>query len=76
MFTPQAQAQKHRENQEEKDPRTGPIMAADIAVHRHMGRGLLESAEERSLPELDLRGIDFRKFDVPLLTRGITGCVL
>jgi hypothetical protein len=44
MFTPQAQAQKHRENQEEKDPRTGPIMAADIAVHRHMGRGLLESA--------------------------------
>jgi hypothetical protein len=75
MFTPEAQ--RHRENQEEKDPRTGPIMAADIAVHRHLGRGLLESAWEQSLwPELDLRGTDFRKFDVPLLTRGISGCVL
>jgi hypothetical protein len=47
MFTPEAQ--RHRENQEEKDPRTGPIMAADIAVHRHLGRGLLESAWERIL---------------------------
>jgi hypothetical protein len=52
-------------------------MAADIAVHRHLGRGLLESASEESLcPELDRCGIDFRKFDVPLLTRGITRCVL
>jgi hypothetical protein len=30
MFTPEAQ--RDRENQEEKDPRTGPITAADIAV--------------------------------------------
>jgi hypothetical protein len=44
MFTPEAQAQRHRENQEEKDPRTGPIMAAGFAVHRHLGRGLPESA--------------------------------
>jgi hypothetical protein len=64
MFTPEAQ--RPGENQEDKDPRTGPIIGAAIAVHRHLGPGLLESAYEECLGhELDLRGIDFGKFNVP-----------
>jgi GxxExxY protein len=48
-----------------------------IEVHRHLGPGLLESAYEECLcHELDLRGIDFRKFNVSLLTKGIIRSVL
>lgn len=69
MFAPEAQ--RDRENQEDKDPRTGAIIAAAIAVHRHLGPGLLESANEESLcRELDLGGIDLRQFKVPLPTKG------
>jgi hypothetical protein len=55
MFAPEAQ--RDRKNQEDKDPRTGAIIAAAIAVHRHLGPGLLESAYKESLcRELDLGG--------------------
>ena len=75
MFAPEAQ--RDRKNQEDKDPRTGAIIAAAIAVHRHLGPGLLESAYKESLcRELDLGGIDFRQFNVPLRTKGIPRCVL
>jgi len=71
MFTPEAQ--RHRENQEEKDPRTGPIIGAAIEVHRHLGPGLLESAYEECLcHELHLRGIDFRRqVDLPVEFKGL-----
>jgi hypothetical protein len=38
------EAQRHREEEEIKDPRTRPIIGAALEVHRHLGPGLLESA--------------------------------
>ncbi len=56
------EAQRHRENEGEKDTRTGPIIGAAIEVHRHLGPGLLESAYEECLcHELHVRGIGFRR---------------
>ncbi len=56
------EAQRHRESEEGKDPRTSPIIGAAIEVHRHLGPGLLESACEECLcHELRLRGLDFRR---------------
>jgi len=75
MFT--TETQRHRENQEDKDPRTGPIVGAAIEVHRHLGPGLLESAYEECLcHELHLRGIDFRRqVDLPVEYNGLKlGC--
>ncbi len=71
MFT--TEAQRHRENHEDKDPRTGPIIGAAIEVHRHLGPGLLESAHEECLcHELHLRGIDFRRqVDLPVEYKGL-----
>jgi GxxExxY protein len=71
MFT--TEAQRHRENQEDNDPRTGPIIGAAIEVHRNLGPGLLESADEECLcHELHLRGIDFRRqVDLPVEYKGI-----
>ena len=58
------EAQRHREIEEGKDPRTSPIIGAAIEVHRNLGPGLLESAYEECLcHELH--------FNVPLLTQGI-----
>jgi GxxExxY protein len=49
-----------------RDPRTGPIIAAAIEVHRHLGPGLLESTYEECLcHELHLTGLSFRR-QVPL----------
>jgi GxxExxY protein len=71
MFT--TEAQRHRENEENKDPRTSAIIGAAIEVHRHLGPGLLESAYEECLcHELHLRGIDFRRqIDLPVEYKGL-----
>jgi GxxExxY protein len=71
MFT--TEAQRHREDQEDKDPRTGPIIGAAIEVHRHLGPGLMESAYEECLcHELYLRGISFqRQVDLPVEYKGV-----
>jgi GxxExxY protein len=67
------EAQRHREDEEGKDPRTSPIIGAAIEVHRNLDPGLLESAYEECLcHELHLRGIDFkRQVPLPLLYKGL-----
>jgi len=67
------ESQRHREIENEKDPRTVPIIGAAIEVHRHLGPGLLESAYEQCLcRELHLRGIEFRcQIDLPVLYKGL-----
>ena len=67
------EAQRHGENESEKDTRTGPIIGAAIEVHRHLGPGLLESAYEECLcHELHLRGIGFRRqVALPVEYKGI-----
>ncbi|MGA9811192.1 MAG: GxxExxY protein [Terriglobales bacterium] len=67
------EAQRHREIEEGKDPRTSPIIGAAIEVHRNLGPGLLESAYEECLcHELHLRGLDFkRQVLLPLLYKGL-----
>ena len=67
------EAQRHREDEEGKDPRTSPIIGAAIEVHRNLGPGLLESAYEECLcHELHLRGLDFkRQVELPLLYKGL-----
>jgi GxxExxY protein len=71
VFT--TEAQKHRESEDGKDPRTSVIIGAAIEVHRHLGPGLLESAYEECLcHELHLRGIDFRRqIDLPVEYKGL-----
>jgi GxxExxY protein len=71
------EAQRHRETEIEKDPRTAPIIGAAIEVHRHLGPGLLESAYEECLcHELHLRGLAFeRQIDLPVPYKGLyLGC--
>jgi GxxExxY protein len=67
------EAQRRRENEEGKDPRTSPIIGAAIEVHRHLGPGLLESAYEECLcHELHLRGLPFkRQIDLPISYKGL-----
>ena len=67
------EAQRHREIEDGKDPRTSPIIGAAIEVHRNLGPGLLESAYEECLcHELQLRGLDFkRQVPLPLLYKGL-----
>jgi GxxExxY protein len=67
------EAQRHRENENQKDPRTAPIIGAAIEVHRHLGPGLLESAYEECLcHELHLRGLSFRRqVDLPVAYKGV-----
>ncbi len=66
------EAQRHREIEVEKDPRTSPIIGAAIEVHRNLGPGLLESAYEECLcHELHLRGLECkRQVPLPLLYKG------
>jgi hypothetical protein len=62
MHIPTTEAQRHRENEEGKDPRTSPIIGAAIEVHRALGPGRLESAYEECLGhELRLRKLEFRR---------------
>jgi GxxExxY protein len=67
------EAQRHREIEDGKDPRTSPIIGAAIAIQRNLGPGLLESAYEECLcHELHLRGLDFkRQVALPLLYKGL-----
>ena len=56
-----------------RDPRTSPIIAAAIEVHRHLGPGLLESAYEECLcHELHLMGLSFRRqVPLPVIYKGL-----
>jgi GxxExxY protein len=67
------ESQRHRESEEGKEPRTGPIIGAAIEVHRNLGPGLLESAYEECLcHELHLRGLEFkRQVELPVLYKGL-----
>jgi GxxExxY protein len=67
------EAQRHREIEDGKDPRTSPIIGAAIEIHRNLGPGLLASAYEECLcHELHLRGLDFkRQVALPLLYKGL-----
>jgi len=67
------ESQSHREIEEQKDPRTSPIIGAAIEVHRHIGPGLLESAYEECLcHELHLRGLSFqRQVALPVSYKGL-----
>ena len=67
------ESQRHRENEEQKDPRTSPIIGAAIEVHRVLGPGLLESAYEECLcHELYLRGLSFeRQVALPVSFKGL-----
>lgn len=67
------ESQRHREIENEKDPRTASIIGAAIEVHRQLGPGLLESAYEQCLcHELHLRGLLFRcQVDLPVSYKGL-----
>ena len=66
------ESQRRREIENEKDPRTSPIIGAAIEVHRHIGPGLLESAYEQCLcHELHLRGLPFKcQVELPVSYKG------
>jgi GxxExxY protein len=67
------ESQRHREDEEQRDPRTSPIIGAAIEVHRALGPGLLESAYEECLcHELHLRGLSFkRQVSLPVSYKGL-----
>ena len=67
------ESQRHRENEEQRDPQTSAIIASAIEVHRFLGPGLLESAYEECLcHELHLRGLSFkRQIELPVLFKGL-----
>ena len=67
------ESQRHRELENEKDPRTSPIIGAAIEVHRSLGPGLLESTYEQCLcHELYLRGLEFCcQIDLPVSYKGL-----
>ena len=67
------ESQRHREVENEQDPRTAMIIGAAIEVHRQLGPGLLESAYEQCLcHELHLRGLPFKcQVDLPVSYKGL-----
>src|SRR5712672_2057003 len=67
------ESQRHRENEEQRDPRTSQIIGAAIEVHRQLGPGLLESAYEQCLcHELHLRGLPFQcQVELPVSYKGL-----
>jgi GxxExxY protein len=67
------ESQSHRENEEQRDPRTSAIIGAAIEVHRHLGPGLLESAYEECLcHELHLCGLVFdSQVELPVSYKGL-----
>ena len=67
------ESQRHREIENEQDPRTAAIIGAAIEVHRQLGPGLLESAYEQCLcHELYLRGLSFQcQVDLPVSYKGL-----
>ena len=71
--TTESQGHRDRGKEEQKDPRTSPIIGAAIEGHRALGPGLLESAYEECLcHELRLRGRLFkRQVDLPVSFKGL-----
>jgi PD-(D/E)XK nuclease superfamily len=80
------EAQRHREIEDGKDPRTSPVIGAAIEIHRNLGPGLLESAYEL-LPVHEAQLLTYLRltgkrvgllisFNVPFLTQGIVRRVL
>jgi GxxExxY protein len=67
------ESQRHREDENDRDPRTASIIGAAIEVHRQLGPGLLESAYEQCLcHELRLRGLPFTwQGDLPVSYKGL-----
>ena len=67
------ESQRHREIENEQDPRTAVIIGAAIEVHRQPGPGLLESAYEQCLcHELHLRGLTFKcQVNPPVSYKGL-----
>jgi GxxExxY protein len=67
------ESQRHREIENQQDPRTAAIIGAAIEMHRQLGPGLLESAYEQCLcHELCLRGIPFMcQVDLPVSYKGL-----
>jgi GxxExxY protein len=67
------ESQRHREVENENDPRTASIIGAAIEVHRQLGPGLLESAYEQCLcHELHLRRLRFKcQVDLPVSYKGL-----
>ncbi len=67
------ESQRHREIENQQDPRTAAIIGAAIEVHRQLGPGLLESAYEQCLcHELHLCGIPFIcQVDLPVSYKGL-----
>ncbi|MGO9606201.1 MAG: GxxExxY protein [Candidatus Binataceae bacterium] len=67
------ESQRHREIENQQDPRTAAIIGAAIEVHHQLGPGLLESAYEQCLcHELHLRGLPFKcQVDLPVSYKGL-----
>src|SRR2546423_5227703 len=67
------ESQRHREIENEQDPRTAAIIGAAIEVHRQLGPGLLESAYEQCLcHELHIRGLPFKcQVGLPVSYKGL-----
>src|ERR1700691_897760 len=67
------ESQRHREIENQQDPRTAAIIGAAIEVHRQTGPGLLESAYEECLCyELSQLGLNFkRQGHLPIEYKGI-----
>jgi GxxExxY protein len=67
------ESQRHREIENEQDPRTAVTIGAAIEVHSQLGPGLLESAYEQCLcHELNLRGLPFKcQVDLPVSYKGL-----
>ncbi len=67
------ESQRHREDEDQRYPRTSRIIGAAIEVHRKLGPGLLESAYEQCLcHELHLRGLSFEcQVALPVLYKGL-----
>ncbi|MGA7218175.1 MAG: GxxExxY protein [Candidatus Sulfotelmatobacter sp.] len=75
------ESQRHREIENENDPRTATIIGAAFEVHRQLGPGLLESAYEQCLcHELHLRNQPFKcQVDLPVSYKGLKldcGCTI
>src|SRR6202158_5465796 len=67
------ESQRHRESENEKDPRTAAIIGAAIEVHRQLGPGLLESVYEECMRrEFGLRDIPFlAQVELPVVYKGL-----
>jgi GxxExxY protein len=67
------ESQRHREIENEQDPRTAVTIGAAIEVHSQLGPGLLESAYEQCLcHELHLRSLPFKcQVDLPVSYKGL-----